>query len=114
MGVRVHLNRVVIVAPPSDVAIGLVSSTDEARNGAAAIRLIKAIVARCITGRQQSLAVLLNIILDLSAGHSRRITGRKCNGAGEEPQESPHFENRQISRLFGPHKGRTEGPAVPR
>ena len=28
-------------------------------------------------------------------------------------QESPHFENGLISRLFGPHKGRTEGPKVP-
>ncbi len=29
------------------------------------------------------------------------------------PQESPHFENGLISRLFGPLKGRTEGPKVP-
>ena len=28
-------------------------------------------------------------------------------------QESPHFENGLISRLFGPHAGRTEGPKVP-
>jgi hypothetical protein len=26
------------------------------------------------------------------------------------PQESPHFENGVISRLFGPHAGRKEGP----
>ena len=29
------------------------------------------------------------------------------------PQESPHFENGVISRLFGPHAGRKEGPKVP-
>ena len=29
------------------------------------------------------------------------------------PQESPHFVNGHASRLFGPHKGRTEGPKVP-
>ena len=28
-------------------------------------------------------------------------------------QESPHFENGVISRLFGPHVGRKEGPKVP-
>ena len=28
-------------------------------------------------------------------------------------QESPHFENGVISRLFGPHAGRKEGPKVP-
>jgi hypothetical protein len=34
-------------------------------------------------------------------------------GADLEPQESPHFENGVISRLFGPHAGRKEGPKVP-
>ena len=28
-------------------------------------------------------------------------------------QESPHFVNGHASRLFGPHKGRTEGLKVP-
>jgi hypothetical protein len=32
---------------------------------------------------------------------------------GSYPQESPHFENGVISRLFGPHAGRKEGPKVP-
>ena len=32
---------------------------------------------------------------------------------GLRPKESPHFENGLISRLSGPHKGRTEGPKVP-
>ena len=32
---------------------------------------------------------------------------------GGTTQESPHFENGVISRLFGPHAGRKEGPKVP-
>jgi len=31
---------------------------------------------------------------------------------GSLPQESPHFVNGLTSRLFGPHKRRTEGPKV--
>src|SRR5271166_4967755 len=33
--------------------------------------------------------------------------------AGKRPRESPHFANGLTSRLFGPHKGRTEGLKVP-
>jgi len=31
----------------------------------------------------------------------------------DKPQEIPHFENSLTSRLFGAHRGRTEGPNVP-
>src|SRR5271165_2408452 len=35
---------------------------------------------------------------------------RHFDGMWVPPQESPHFVNGHASRLFGPHKGRTEGP----
>jgi hypothetical protein len=60
---RVHYSRVVIITPPPDEAEGFVKSTDEARNSTAAIGVIEAVVARFFTCGQQSLAMLLKIIL---------------------------------------------------
>jgi hypothetical protein len=77
MHLRVHLSWIVIVAPPSDVAIGLVRGAGVARNGSAALGIIEAVVARFFTGAQQSLAMLPDMILDLSAGHGEGI-GAGC------------------------------------
>ena len=89
MRVRVHYSWIVIVTPPSDVAVGLVKGTGETGNGTAAIGIIQAVVARVFAGGQQSLAMLRDIILDLRAGHSRRLNRRKCKGT--RAQRSPHF-----------------------
>ena len=49
------------------------------------------------------------------AGATGVLTGYMggSNGASFTAQESPHFENGVISRLFGPHTGRKDGPKVP-
>ena len=73
MHLRVHCSGIVIVAPPSDIAISLVPCAGVPGNGAAAIGIIEAVVARFLTGRQQSLAMLLDMILDLSAGHGEGV-----------------------------------------
>jgi hypothetical protein len=52
MRVGVHLNGIVIVTPPSDMAISLVQSADESGNSSAAISIVEAIVARFNTGGQ--------------------------------------------------------------
>ena len=75
MHVGVHCNGIVIVTPPTDVAISLVRGAGEPGNGAAAISIIEAVVARFFTGGQQRLAMLPDIILNLSAGHGERIRG---------------------------------------
>src|SRR3984957_8760894 len=75
MHLRVHLSWIVIVAPPSDIAIGLVRRAGVSGNGPAALGIIEAVVARFSTAAQQSLAMLFDIILDLSAGHGERIGG---------------------------------------
>jgi hypothetical protein len=73
MHLRVHLRWIIIVAPPSDIAISLVPGAGVPGNGAAAIRIIEAVVARFFPGGQQSLAMFPDIILDLGAGHGERI-----------------------------------------
>jgi hypothetical protein len=73
MHVRVHRNGIVIVTPPSDIAISLVRGAGEPGNGTAAIGIVEAVVARFFPGGQQSLAMLPYIILDLSAGHGEGI-----------------------------------------
>jgi uncharacterized membrane protein len=73
MHLRIHLSWIVIVTPPSDVAINLVPGTGVTGNGAAAIGVIEAVIARFFTGREQSLAMLFDMILDLSAGHGEGI-----------------------------------------
>ena len=78
MRVGVHCNRIVIVTPPTDIAISLVRGAGEPGNGAATVRIIEAIVARFFTGGQQSLAMLPDIILDLSAGHGEGVGMRLC------------------------------------
>ena len=75
MHLRVHLSRIIIVAPPSDIAISLVPGAGVPGNGAAAIGIIEAVVARFFPGGQQSLAMLPDMILDLSAGHGEGIGG---------------------------------------
>ena len=75
MQVGVHGNRIVIVTPPSDIAMRLVLGAGEPGNGTAAIGIIEAVVARFFTGGQQSLAMPPDMILDLSAGHSEGIGG---------------------------------------
>jgi hypothetical protein len=75
MHLRVHLSWIVIVAPPSDIAISLVLGAGVPGNGTAAIGIIEAIVARFFTGRKQSLAMPSDMILDLSAGHGEGIGG---------------------------------------
>ena len=52
MHVGVHCNGIVIVAPPSDIAISLVHSTGEPGNGSAAIGIVEAVVARFNAGGQ--------------------------------------------------------------
>jgi hypothetical protein len=77
MHLRVHLSWIVIVAPPSNIAISLVPGAGEPGNGSAAFGIVEAVVARFFTGAQQSLAMLPDIILDLSAGHGEGVgTGR--------------------------------------
>jgi hypothetical protein len=75
MHLRVHLSWIIIVAPPSDITISLVPGAGVPRNGAAAIGIIEAVVARFFSGGQQSLAMLFDMILDLSAGHGEGIGG---------------------------------------
>ena len=75
MHLRVHLSWIIIVAPPSDIAISLVPGAGVPGNGTAAIGIIEAVVARFLSGGQQSLAMLPNMILDLSAGHGEGIGG---------------------------------------
>ena len=67
------MSWIVIVAPPSDIAISHVLGAGVSRNGAAAFGIIEAVVARFNTGGQQSLAMLRDIILDLSAGHGEGV-----------------------------------------
>jgi hypothetical protein len=75
MHLRVHLRWIIIVAPPSDIAISHVPGAGVPGNGAAAIGIIEAVVARFLSGGQQSLAMLPDMILDLSAGHGEGIGG---------------------------------------
>jgi hypothetical protein len=75
MHVGVHCGGIVIVTPPSDIAISHVPGADEPGNGTAAIGIIEAVVARFFSGCQQSLAMLPDMILDLSAGHGEGIGG---------------------------------------
>ena len=75
MHVGVHCNGIVIVAPPSDIAISLVRGAGVTGNGAAALGIIEAVIARFFTGGEQSLAMLFDMILDLSAGHGEGIGG---------------------------------------
>jgi hypothetical protein len=75
MHVGVHCNGIVIVTPPSDIAISHVPGAGIPGNSAAAIGIIEAVVARFFPGGQQSLAMLPDMILDLSAGHGEGIGG---------------------------------------
>ena len=52
MHVGVHCNGIVIVTPPSDIAISLVRGAGEPGNGSAAIVIVEAVVARFDTGGQ--------------------------------------------------------------
>ena len=74
---RVHLRWIIIVAPPSDIAISHVPGAGVTGNGAAAIGIIEAVVARFFTRGQQSLAMLPDMILNLSAGHGEGV-GSGC------------------------------------
>jgi hypothetical protein len=73
MHLRVHLSWIVIVAPPSDIAVSLVPCAGVTGNGAAALGIIEAIITRFFTGGEESLAMLFDMILDLSAGHGEGI-----------------------------------------
>src|SRR5882757_7404206 len=75
MHLRVHLSWIAIVAPPSDITISHVSGAGVPGNGAATIGIIEAVIARFFTSGQQSLAMLFDKILNLSAGQSERIGG---------------------------------------
>src|SRR5580704_13012037 len=75
MHLRVHLSWIIIVAPPSDIAISHVPGAGVPGNGAAAIGIIEAVIAGFFASGQQSLAMLLDMILDLSAGHGEGIGG---------------------------------------
>jgi hypothetical protein len=75
MHLRVHLSWIAIVAPPSDITISHVSGAGVPRNGAAAIGIIEAVVARFFSGGQQCLTMLFDKILNLSAGQGERIGG---------------------------------------
>ena len=75
MHVGVHCNGIVIVTPPSDIAISLVHGAGEPGNRTTAVGIVEAVVAQFLTGGQQSLAMPLDIILDLSAGHGEGIGG---------------------------------------
>ena len=74
MHVGVHCNGIVIVTPPSNITISLVHGAGEPGNGAAAIGIVEAVVARFFARVQQILAMFLDIVLNLRAGHSRRVT----------------------------------------
>jgi hypothetical protein len=50
MHLRVHLSWIVIVAPPSDIAISLVPGAGVTGNCAAALGIIEAVIARFFTG----------------------------------------------------------------
>jgi hypothetical protein len=76
MHLRVHLSWIVIVTPPSDRTINLVSGAGEPRNCPAAIGIIKAVVAGLSAGGQQRLTVLPDVSLDLSAGHGEGVGWR--------------------------------------
>ena len=67
------MSWIIVVAPPSDIAIGLVPGAGVTGNCAAALGIIEAVIARFFAGGQQSLAVLFDIILHLSAAHGERI-----------------------------------------
>jgi len=69
------LSWIIIVAPPSDITISLVPGAGVPGNGAAAIGIIEAVVARFFSGGQQSLAMLFDKILNLSACQSERMGG---------------------------------------
>jgi hypothetical protein len=92
MHLRVHLSWIIVVAPPSDITISLVPGAGVPGNGAAALGIIEAVIARFFTGGQQGLAMLFDMILDLSAGHGERIgagrgrslTSSVRTGAGAE------------------------------
>jgi hypothetical protein len=75
MHLRVHLSWIIIVAPPSDIAISHVPGAGVPGNGAAAIGIIETVVAGFFAGGQQSLAMPPDMILNLSAGHSEGIGG---------------------------------------
>jgi hypothetical protein len=75
MHLRVHLSWIIIVAPPSDITISLVPGAGVPGNGTAAIGIIEAVITRFFSGGQQSLAMLFDMILDLSAGHGEGIGG---------------------------------------
>ena len=67
------MSWIIVVAPPSDIAISHVPGAGVPGNGAAAIGIVETVVARFLSGGQQSLAMLPNMILDLSAGHGEGI-----------------------------------------
>jgi hypothetical protein len=73
MHLGVHLSWIIIVTPPSDIAISLVPGAGVPGNGTAAIGIVEAVVARFFPGGQQSLAMLPDIILDPSAGHGEGV-----------------------------------------
>jgi hypothetical protein len=109
MHLRVHLSWIIIVAPPSDIAISHVPGAGVPGNGAAAIGIIEAVIAGFFASGQQSLAMLLDMILDLSAGHGEGIglvleCGMGCDRArrdssfGESPERSPSTGNRYPER----------------
>jgi hypothetical protein len=52
MYVGVHNGGIIIVTPPSDIAISLVHGAGEPGNSSAAIGIVEAIVARFNTGGQ--------------------------------------------------------------
>jgi hypothetical protein len=69
----IHLSWIIIVTPPSDIAISLVPGAGIPGNGAAAIGIIEAVAPRFLAGGQQSLTMLPDIVLDLSAAHGEGI-----------------------------------------
>jgi hypothetical protein len=77
MNLRAHLSWIIVVAPRSDITISHVPGASVPGNGTAAIGIIEAVVARFLSGGQQSLAMLPNMILDLSAGHGEGIVRLK-------------------------------------
>jgi hypothetical protein len=85
MHLRVHLSWIIIVAPPSDIAISHVPGAGVTGNGAAALGIIEAVIARFFTGGEQSLAMLPDMILDLSARHGEGIG---IGAAEARPKES--------------------------
>jgi hypothetical protein len=52
MHLGVHLSWIIIVTPPSDIAISLVRGAGEPGNGSAAIGIVEAVVAGFNTGGQ--------------------------------------------------------------